>query len=81
MLFYKRTRALHYDGIMNRYDLLSPGEQEDDEGEDGRGEYDLPLGVQPLLVVRAGAATAEAGGLGPGATNLPLNLRRCVKTV
>ena len=39
MLFYKKT--------MNRYDLLSPGEQEDDEGEDGCGQDDLHLGVQP----------------------------------
>ena len=60
MLFYKRTRALHYDVIMNRYDLLSPGEQEDDEGEDGRGEDDLHLGVQPLLVIRAGGAAIQS---------------------
>ena len=45
-----------YDGIMNRYDLLSPGEQEDDEGEDGRGEDDLHLGVQTRLGSGAGHA-------------------------
>ena len=40
-------------------DLLSPGEQEDDEGEDCRGEDDLYLGVQALLVFRAGAAAIQ----------------------
>lgn len=36
--------------------LILPGEQEDDEGEDGRGEDDLHLGVQPRLQVRTGQA-------------------------
>ena len=36
--------------------LVSPGEQEDDEGEDGRGEDDLHLGVQTRLGAGAGDA-------------------------
>ena len=35
---------------------ISPGEQEDDEGEDGRGEDDLHLGVQTRLGAGAGHA-------------------------
>ena len=35
---------------------ISPGEQEDDEGEDGRGEDDLHLGVQTRLGAGAGDA-------------------------
>ena len=36
--------------------LISPGEQEDDEGEDGRGQDDLHLGVQTRLGAGAGLA-------------------------
>ena len=36
--------------------LSLPCEQEDDEGEDGRCQDDLHLGVQPRLQVRAGDA-------------------------
>ena len=41
---------------MDNIFLISPGEQEDDEGEDGRGEDDLHLGVQTRLGAGAGDA-------------------------
>ena len=51
--------ALRWHYGYDRYNL-SPSEQEDDEGEDGRGEDNLHLGVQPLLVIRAGGAVMQS---------------------